>query len=166
MSDLPVLKPLPVSWMVSPSVPHLKVAAAETDSKSPTTVEFFATHQDGTMSRMRLVFRRGNWMKWSPNYTDAEVVPEADYDWSEVPLLSTGADYEKSRRERRDKWAMTGLCPDPQVYEVHNSPWLKALPWPSSGGEDYRHYLILGHDNYVEVLATDWHDEELSERKM
>ena len=75
---------------------------------------------------------------------------EADYDWSDVPLLSLGSEYVESRRRRREKWRETGLCPDPNAYEVVGSPWLAEHGHPIDrtleGSKPFRHYLILGHD--------------------
>ena len=82
MTDLPWLEPLPLPYMVSPSVPFLEVSTSEVTSESPTMISFFATHIDGASSRARIVFEMGLWVRFSPAYADAETVREADYDWS------------------------------------------------------------------------------------
>lgn len=166
MPDRPLLKPLPLAYMVSPSVPFLEVAASEDTAASPTVVGFFATHIDGSSSRARLVFKTGLWVRLSPSYSDREVVREADYDWSAVPQLSAGADYRETRLRRDELWRTTGVCPDPHAYEVVGSEWLAAHDEPVGPDRDrLHHYLVLGHDAYVEVLATSWWAEEESERK-
>jgi hypothetical protein len=165
MSSLPVLRPLSVSWMASPSVPQLKMVTLEADVNISADLELTATYVDGAQSRVRVSFRRGDWVKWSPAYADAEVVREQAYDWTEVPRLSAGSDFPASLRRRQEDWTRTGICPDPRIYEVGNSPWLAEIPWSTSGGEDYHHYLVLGHDAYVEVLATGWRDEQLTDRQ-
>jgi len=164
--DRPLLEPLPLAYMVSPSVPFLELAASEDTAASPTVVGFFATHADGSTSRARLVFRFGLWVRMSLAHGDDEVVREADYDWSHVPQLSAGADYQVSRRRRYELWRSTGLCPDPHAYEVIGSSWLAAHDHPVGPDRDrLHHYLVLGHDAYVEVLATGWWADEVGERK-
>jgi hypothetical protein len=163
VQTLPRLEPLPLSWMVSPSVPFLKVSAAESDeAQTPTTVELFATYSDGHVSRVRLVFRFGTWVRWSPAHADLEPVPKGDYDWSGVPEPSPGPGFYESFLQERRRWAETGICPNPYIYEVHESLWLRKVNARETIRDRLRHYLILGHDAYVEVLAEGWHEEELT----
>ena len=68
MTGLPRLEPLPLPYMVSPSVPFLEVSTSEVTSESPTMVSFLATHIDGASSRARIVFERGLWVRFSPAY--------------------------------------------------------------------------------------------------
>jgi hypothetical protein len=159
---LPQLVPLPVAWMVSPSVPFLELRASEDPIRTPTAVSLFGTHLDGASSRVTLVFDAALWARMCPSYSDGEVVPEGDYDWSGVPQLSTGSDFRESVSRRRSRWLETGLCPDPRAYEVTFSPWLAQLRFTTVQGQSLRHYLVLGHDVYVEVLATSWRDEDLT----
>lgn len=164
---LPRLEPLPLAYMVSPSVPFLELSSSEDPGASPTTVSFFATHRDGSTSRMRFVFRSGVLARLSPAYSDREVVKESDYDWSSVPRLDPGPSYHDSVRRLQELEKSTGLCPDPNVYDVVGSPLLVNHDHRVGREQQYlHHYLVLGHDAYVDVLATGWHDEELSERKM
>jgi hypothetical protein len=97
-----------------------------------------------------------------PGFADSEVVREADYDWSAVSRPSPGSDLVEYLRLQREKWLETGICPDPGVYEVRSSNWLREIR-EETGYEwlDYHHYLILGHDVYVEVIAKGWRDEEV-----
>lgn len=160
MTILQCLEPLSMPWLVSPSVPLVRVEAGEDSISAPTTVSSFGTHMDGSNSRVKLIFRAGLCVRLSLSYSDVEVVRDADYDWSGVLRLSAGPDYEESRRRRRDYWQTTGHCPDPRAYEVKDSVWLNELSSPTALGESLRHYLILGHDAYVEVLAIGWAAEE------
>jgi hypothetical protein len=139
----------------------LKVSAAESDeAQTPTTIELFATYSDGHVSRVRLIFRSGLWVRWSPAHSDSEAVRKADYDWSGVPELRPGPDFYETYVQERKKWTETGLCPDPHVYVVQESPWAREISQNVAGSERYRHYLVLGHDAYAEVLAEDWKVEQ------
>ena len=167
MPDLPRLEPLPLPYLVSPSVPFLEVTTSENATDPPTMVDFYATHVDGASSRARLALAAGLGVRFSPSHGDRQVVPEASYDWSAVPRPHAGPGYVERERQRREQWQTTGTCPDPRAYEVVGSRWLPELVHPVhetlDGALPYRHYLVLGHDAYVEVLATGWRLEELSE---
>jgi hypothetical protein len=40
------------------------------------------------------------------------------------------------------------------MYDVLHSPWLKEENLRPTDG--WHHYLMLGHDEYVEVIAKGW----------
>ena len=175
LSGRPRLEPLPVGWMASPSVPHLQLSAHEDLVASPTVVSLFATFVDGSFARVQVEFRDALWVRWSPSHSDLEVVAESDYDWSGVPRLEVGPAYQDSALRLREQWRASGICPDSRVYEVGNSPWVEGLGHPTAGGLAHRHFLVLGHDAYVELLATGWQEkglldgtgaEELTERQI
>jgi hypothetical protein len=57
-------------------------------------------------------------------------------------------------------WLQTGACPDPGFYFSMDSAWLEAerSSWAarqrnSHGPQDAVHFLLVGRDGYVEVLA-------------
>ena len=54
----------------------------------------------------------------------------------------------------RTYWKETSICPDPRIYEVENSKWLENEARAIKLG--CKHFIVLGHDNYIEVLAKDW----------
>jgi hypothetical protein len=80
----------------------------------------------------------------------------------------------------RDAWALRGLqlenfpyrveehrqsC----IYEVENSAWLKQVSeqrlgnypeWRTWDERKYKHFVVSGHDNYFDIVATDF-DEQL-----
>ncbi len=173
------LLPLAVPWKVSPSTPFLRLRVEE--SGAPTSVSFvahFALFDDpsarddrrsaeivlqpddaieeqgpkiGPYQLVVVTFKAGIWARWSPAYGDSDVIHESLYDWSAVPFrYREGEDVGEWLRRFRGEWIKTGLCPIPGIYEVENSKWRQNV---ASG---YRHFLIEGHDAYVEVLAEDW----------
>lgn len=56
---------------------------------------------------------------------------------------------------RNDVWRRTGLCPYSGFYVATQSTWLSEVQeqrrWPWA--KELRHYVLVGRDNYIEVLA-------------
>ncbi|APW61147.1 hypothetical protein BSF38_02651 [Paludisphaera borealis] len=57
---------------------------------------------------------------------------------------------EEFQRRFWNTWRQTGLCPDPGVYSIEFSDWLRIL---SPKADDFKHFMICGHDSYIEVVA-------------
>ncbi|MGQ5525604.1 hypothetical protein ACUHMQ_20450 [Chitinimonas sp. PSY-7] len=175
-----ILVPVSVPWQISPSVPHLKIHVSnEGKPVAATFIGFFKCEtaldkeKDGLLvvnspdvfvcsdtaegSRHRLVqvaFKEGLYVRKVAAFSDLEVIPEENYDWSQVPSgLNSGETVEESVGRVHNMWVSTGYCPDPCMYEVQGSKWLTALQldW-----QDWHHYILLGHDDYVEVIARGW----------
>ena len=86
--------------------------------------------------------------------SDHEPVREADFDWTAIASWPRpGEPPEQTVRRSRDLWLMTGMCPDPCMYQVQGSRWIRELGLSES---TWHHYLLLGHDEYVEVVAQGW----------
>ena len=177
----PKLMPLHAPWRVSPSTPFLRLVALESASQEQTHVEFVAYNQcedassaaSGTSLRvvqppnafqgaktdergpyrlLRIVFKGSVGARMYPAHSDSQVVDESSYDWTQVPgRWSPGEDIYSYLERDRATWLQTGVCPDPRVYEVVNSPWLEEMQMESD--QRWKHYLILGHDAFVEVIA-------------
>jgi hypothetical protein len=177
--QLQQLIPLAVPWKVSPSTPFLRLKVEE--GGEPTRASFvahFALDDDqaevhdgrsveivlppddtveepgsktGPYQLVVVTFKSGIWTRWSPAYGDADVIHEDLYDWSAVSFrYREGDDTVEWLRRFRNEWRTSGLCPIPGIYEVKQSLWLQGV------ASSYRHFLIEGHDAYVEVLAEDW----------
>ncbi|MDM0234736.1 hypothetical protein [Variovorax arabinosiphilus] len=175
----PRLRPPTVPWKVSPSVPHIGVTQPDVDRSAYVTfIGFFKTAgldaaadsvaatipapedfveaSDWHGSRHRLVqleFSNCLRVRQTPAFADAEVVEEEAYDWSLVPSNMREDETAEACVQRiHDLWLSTGACPDPGMYEVEGSLWLAALGHPC----DARHFLLLGHDDYLDVIASSW----------
>jgi len=86
--------------------------------------------------------------------SDSEVIAEDDHDWIDIASsLMPDESIEENIGRTRDLWLSTGICPDPGLYEVRNSDLLSEFPQQSN---ELRHYMLLGHDEYIEVLAKGW----------
>jgi len=176
------LLPAAVPWQVSPSTPFLRLLASEGDE--PTAVTFVANFRpsermvettvgfdlvevvepswdpgladdspEGPWRTVKISFTRGHWARFSPSYGDHEVVDESAYDWTAVSgQWSPEEDIAEHLRRFDELWAETGLCPDPGFYQVIGSAWLEEV---AKGNLVYKHYLALGSDAYVEVIAAE-----------
>jgi hypothetical protein len=110
---------------------------------------------------VKLTFDRAVWTRMYP--FDDEEVFNCNYNWSAVG----GRDFEpnpdpedwgeelweESVKRFRQQWGRTSICPDPGMYEVENSTWLQET---GASDEGLKHYLIIGHDVYIEILASSW----------
>jgi hypothetical protein len=101
---------------------------------------------------IRLVFEEGQHARVLPAFSDLEVIPEQSYDWSNVPSgIQDNETAEESVARVGHLWKKTGVCPDPGMYEVRESQWLRELGLDPA---KCHHYILLGHDEYIEVIAA------------
>lgn len=175
MDVLEILFPVEVPWMISPSVPYLRLQSnSQGQPTSVTFIGFFEleaglepavpsvvrdpgefVHSNtakGSEHRLvRVVFDEGLHARARPAFSDLEVISEQSYDWSNVLSgIEDNETAEESVARVGRLWKTTGLCPDPRMYEVRESKWLHEL------GLDpmrWHHYILLGHDDYIEVVA-------------
>ncbi|MCP4600755.1 MAG: hypothetical protein GY847_09520 [Proteobacteria bacterium] len=111
---------------------------------------------DSPYRLVRIRFRNGLWARISPSYSDSEVLQEAVYDWRGVSGRYTGGAAEDWLHVFKKTWLDTSVCPDPGMYVVENSRWLRDIEKQRGPRRELRHYIILGHDAYIEVLAESW----------
>ena len=98
---------------------------------------------------INVIFNQGLWAKMSPSYSGESVIDRSRYDWTELGRWSiVEADMEEQIRSFQSEWLRTGVCPDPYVYEVRESQWATEI-----GAANFTHYLVLGHDVTIDVLA-------------
>lgn len=182
------LNPVKVPWQVSPSTPFLKLLAGEPHSEHPTQVVFVANFglraertprqevgfpsavqavnphhlpseagkESKTHSLVRIEFREGIWARISPAFSDREVIDPREFDSAQIPYSSPPNDVGVWLQDFQSLWMKSGNCPDPCAYTVESSQWISHL-----GLNGFEHFLIQGHDAYVEVLARGWKWEEI-----
>lgn len=179
MEKFGILVPVQVPWMISPSVPYLRIESM--GSAQPaflTFIGFFQLEGDpvssavptvigdpgsfvpsdtakGSQHRLvRVLFGEGAQARKRPAFSDLEVISEESYDWSNVPSgIQNGETPEASVARVGRQWKTTGSCPDPGMYEVRESNWLRELGLDPN---QWQHYIVLGHDEYVEVIAREY----------
>jgi hypothetical protein len=100
----------------------------------------------------------------------------SDFDISQIPFCFetdasvTESELDEHFRLHEEAWLQTGICPDPHMYEVHGSLWLKELlskgTYLGKGQMKLKHYLIQGVSRKVEVIARGWRWESRPRRKL
>jgi hypothetical protein len=177
----PKLLPVRVPWAVS-SVPYLRAQTVEEDQPlSATFIGYFKRHDvvaaggaargiervldpgefrsaadDGTNAyrQVRINFHGGRHLRISPAVSEHDVIGDDGYDWSAVPgSLRAGEDAQDNLKRTESYWLEVGESPDPGVYEIEGSTWLDEL-CPQARG--LHHYLLVGDDEAVEVVAQGW----------
>jgi hypothetical protein len=79
------------------------------------------------------------------------------YDWTRVNEHTQGeVDWRAAKRRFWDTWRKTGLCPDPSMYEVMGSPQLARVIRETPPRSGLHHYLLLGHETDIQVIAERW----------
>jgi len=174
---------LDVPWMVSPSTPCLRVAVSESPSDRPAEVRFVAYFgleetdvnsyggtanvfyppyetniklgpKQGPYQIVKVIFNDGLWVRMLPSYSDEDVVDPELFDFSALPCpIGVKQNASLWVLNFQKKWREDNRCPDPGIYEVRSSVWLNEI---GARSLDFKHYLVLGHDSYVEVIARSW----------
>lgn len=144
---------VPVPWLVSPSVPGLKIEVTENaDARAIFNVLALAQETDGSELVHRgvdLRFEHGQWVRTHPPADDAEPLADGYFDRGSVEqtAILDGSDW---GRDFKDTWRSRGMCPDPGFYEVADSVWLAEENAVRFG---CRHFVLVAHDLWVEVLC-------------
>ncbi len=126
------IRPLNVPWMVLPSVPELKMVCQENDT---TTVEFYVQCL-GNQARVRMSFFRVS--SALLGCMDDQGLPSDIFErW---PAPERPVDVRAYLRGIKEKWAASGVCPEPGIYEV-----VETNPEVPYG------YVIAGHDSYAHI---------------
>lgn len=171
-----------VPWMVSPSVPYLQLNASEAAADDLAAVSFIAhfglewpstqlnekrfekvhspyasgiklTPPTGPFQLVKVKFASAIASRMLPGFSDREIINPEIYDSSNLPCgYSPGQSISEWKRQFQHTWVQNRLCPDPRMYEVSSSLWIEEL---GVGGE-FKHFLIEGHDAYVEIIAKKW----------
>ena len=171
------LLPVRVPWMVSPSTSFLELLArASSDAGAAVSlVGYFALRDEATTQvpgqglveesatsgpyqRVLIAFSHAAWSRMSsrPQH-DSHF---AGFDRTAIPLQWTPElSVNKWGHDVRREWRRTGLCPDPQMYEVEGSCLLESVCGRNAA--EYKHVHIVGHDVLVDVIATAWSWKEL-----
>ncbi len=116
---------------------------------------------------VRVTFDLSGCARMYPSHSNVEIIEAASYDWSELKYdyqYSPEHDnwgeeeWDEYNRPEEEEWQQTGICPNPRMYEVENSSWLKELQALGYYKRpEVQHYIILGHSAYIEVIASGWH---------
>ena len=173
---------------MSPSAAFLRLFAAESNAEHPTRVVFVANfglraettpqpkiglasasqavypyqlsgkqeRESKTHSLVSIEFQDGLWARISPAFSDREVLNPREFDVARIPYSKPPSDVGVWLRDFQSLWIKSGNCPDPRAYTVEPSSWINSLSLTG-----FEHFLIQGHDAYVDVLARGWKWSEI-----
>lgn len=177
----PMLIPAKVPWSISTSAPHLKLHQT-TDGKPSylTFIGYFklnettqgptaslieavgdpgefrldSSAEDAPYRMVRIILDGGVIARRRAAASDHEVIPEAEFDWHEVPGFPREGEGALANMIRTDHyWKKSGYSPDPGFYEVEGSPWVGEL---GINDPELRHYIAVGQDEYFDIIARNW----------
>ncbi len=149
-SDLkPILKALKVPWFVSPSVSAMLMKCEENGNAVIYVNAFLGKHcSENPDRRVKLTFHPAIYCAMFPSESDLDVIGENKYDWSYISGMKLQNESIEERQKRFEReWMVSGVCPDPHIYKVYNSP----LNFKYA--KEFNNYLIIGADGYIEVIA-------------
>jgi hypothetical protein len=107
--------------------------------------------------QIRMCFPGEAYAKVSPAFSDCQVIDESCFDWSDVPgRWEPGEDIFDYMRRQDRLWHQTGICPNPRIYQIEDSHWVRDASFSGDPSPRLNHYIILGHDLFVEVIASDY----------
>jgi hypothetical protein len=155
------LQVVAVPWMVSPSVPEMRISIVENGhTRVALDVAILPSRPDeepGLVNRgVEIHFEHGQWVRTQPAASDTDPLPPDLFDRSAVAFGDVGDDIDGWMRRFRAEWEREGTCPDPRFYEVLESHWLVEEKAHRFG---CRHFALVGHDLWMEVLCKsfEWH---------
>jgi hypothetical protein len=104
--------------------------------------------------KVKIVFDSFNAVRMLSPQTEFSAIDHKKYDLSSILFFDLLCqDNELWAKEFYSYWKENNICPDPRMYEVKKSRWLDETKAERFG---CKHFILLGHDNYIEVLAKDW----------
>ena len=142
-----LLTPCRVPWMVAPSTGAVTLKHTETDTEPECTIVLGGGRmsEKGQLDsrRVEIDFEMCHHARTRPlNGGVKTIYPvEPSYDGHYTGYLDW------LRRE----WNATGLCPNPGFFVATESEWLSTLP--DADQEGRQHYVVVGRDGYVELIA-------------
>jgi hypothetical protein len=145
------ITPVHLNWMISPSVSGIVARVTENESAIIDVDAAVLPAKDPLTAalenvRMRVVFESGQWLRSSPSFGDTEVFPPNTFEI--VGQMAFRPD--SYLGDFRKLWVTNGRCPDPGIYLAESSNWLEI-----TGAQRFgcKHFVLCGHDMWLEVLA-------------
>ena len=185
MTDIqrkPKLIPVLVPWRITSAVPVLSIAIIEINSITLSFQAFFGPmnpytgrvneevqlaanelgslgHRNALEARVELTFPFTTDVRINPSISEGRLIDYEAYDISEFrPVRSLSLN--RNAHEDFQLWKTTGHCPTPRMYSIEPSAWLESLTKEGYkyhlGDQPAKHYMILGEDMWIEILADQW----------
>ncbi len=144
-----ILMPCRVPWMVAPSMGSVTLRHTETDTEPECTVVFGAGRMTATgrtdLRRVEIEFDMCAHARTMP--LDGGGITAV---YPVVPSYT--GDMAKYLKWLEQEWNATGHCPSPGFYVAKDSEWIASLPIRVDDNPD-NHYVVVGRDGYVELIA-------------
>jgi hypothetical protein len=143
------LLPIEVPWCISPSISHLTIYGEE-DGNTVICANTYSVLDKNNFEdeRVRLTFKSCSFIRTYPTFGDDLKTHGYISSFEEIVRNNP----ELYLKEFREKWIETSFCPDSGVYEVENSLWLIQV---HGNKWNLKHFIIQGHDSWVELLAEE-----------
>ncbi|MBC8111732.1 MAG: hypothetical protein H7Y04_11790 [Verrucomicrobia bacterium] len=106
--------------------------------------------------RVCIRFRGAVWTRTFPKVNSD--LPENLFDTSKIDMLYDLENVSETFIKLEELWTNSGICPNPDFYEVINSQWVaetEAHKWKC------KHFVIVGHDMWLELLAQSFEWEQI-----
>lgn len=153
-----IVTPIKAPWMVSsterelaldePGDNTLKVGFLGFYGKDFINGEIIDRYED-----VEVTFNRVSDFRYFPDYSPEDAERIDSYDWAPVPEYRDDTGSLVHHGEKfHEIWKESGFCPDPAIYEIKDSEWVGSV----KGNEKLKHYLVLGGDYNLEVLAVEF----------
>jgi hypothetical protein len=146
MQEKHKLAPVKVNWKAGAY--ELYIHGSEQSTLIATTI---VKLPDGSNKRLRIIFesfaefRFFNYNYGESNYKEYLIqAPDGIF-------LEDTADWDPYGPSFRGD----GVCINPYFYEVQNTEWFNEKWYQKLTKQNFKHYLLVGYDSYLEVLAKD-----------
>ncbi|MBE9141299.1 hypothetical protein IQ254_29605 [Nodosilinea sp. LEGE 07088] len=161
MTNTVKVQPVLVPWMVSPSTPNFFLACDSTQPEVATILRFLAFFgEESTFeningyAKVMVIFENGFWVRYYPDFSSSEQKRLDSYNWEQIPEFRDNSGSLKGSKARfREYWQQTYVCPNPAMYRLIDSDWIKEL---ELSDYEYEHYLVIGDDFNVEVICRNY----------
>lgn len=144
-----ILTPCKVPWQISSSSSGITLIHTETDTEPDCKVVLGGGRlkEDGHTDsrRIDITFKRCYFARVG-HHDDTQSIEDIGY-IVDAPVPDDLKDYSQWRCAT---WLALGHCPDSGFYVAQSSDWLSTLP---EFCQRFRHYVLDGHDGYVELIA-------------
>jgi hypothetical protein len=155
---IPLAEIVEVPWMISTSVSNIHISVAENGACRLLADTFWGHHRaEGQYRRVAIDFFAVAAVYYGIFRGDNEYGGRGPIDWTNVHTMKPTSEIELDAwlDARANRWEATGVSPDSHFYRIIGSNWV----------DDYcgqpGHFLLCGHDAFVEVLASGYEWSEI-----
>lgn len=146
--------PLRTSFMVSTTERELNIKQTDEKGLKVTFLGFFGnflSREEERYGDVQLQFTDVKDFRYFAENSQSDEERIDSYDWEALPEFRDDSGSLAKHEELFNRaWEDSGVCPNPSIYRVDGSSWVETN---KGEGQELVHYLILGGDYNLEVLA-------------